>query len=138
MLEVKTSYTFENKPDKSDSELEEVIRQALSMTLEDFARKVMDDVQKVIGGKSLETIYIRCYKTKKKHQGFALKTAKRGVVPDIILGFCGEVEDFEITMLHELLHMFRWDEQAVEARAKEIYRDTHRKPADQKGIKDES
>ncbi|GAJ18279.1 unnamed protein product, partial [marine sediment metagenome] len=44
-----------------------------------------------------------------------------GVCPDIVLGFCGDVEDFEITLIHELLHLFRWDEKMVEMKAREIY-----------------
>ena len=121
-MEVKVSFCIEHEPEKADDELEGRMHQALGMTLEDFTRRVVADVQKAIGGRPARVLCVRCYRTKLKKQGFAVKAMRAGTMPDIILGFCGDVADFEVTMLHELLHITRWDEKAVEAKAKEIYK----------------
>lgn len=105
-MKVIATYVKEHKPETADPELETIIQQALNMTLEDFICRVVEKLQKSIGGRPVRDICIRCYKTKKEKQGFAMKTA-HGSLPDIILGFTGNIEDFEITLLHELLHVTR-------------------------------
>ena len=120
-MTIKIRYVVHENPELEDRELPAILGQALGMTFYKFIEKTLDKVKKEINGRCGKTLHVRCFRTKERKQGWCYKTGG-GILPDIVLGFCGDVEDFEITLIHELLHFFRWDEEMLEAKAKEIYK----------------
>jgi len=106
-----------------DPELPVILYRALGMTFYKFVEITLNKVSKAIKGKHGERLHVRCYRTEKPKVGYCFKSGgKDSVGPDIVLGFCGDIKDLEITLIHELLHLFRWDEKMVEKKAKEIYK----------------
>lgn len=116
---IKTTYVVSGNPELEDQELPVLLYNALGMTFYKFVEITLDKVGNAIKGKRGKQLHVRCFKTKERGQGWCFKTAGWG--PDIVLGFCGDIEDLEITLIHELLHLFRWDEKILEAKARKIY-----------------
>lgn len=121
MTIIKTSYVVSGNPELEDQELPAILCKALGMTFYEFVGITLDKVDKAIKGRRGKHLHVRCYRAKKPKEGICIKTGG-GSIPHIILGFCGDVEDLEITLIHELLHLFRWDEKMVEAKARKIKR----------------
>ena len=119
MTIIKISYVVSGNPELEDKELPAILYNALGVTFYKFVEITLDKVSKAINGRCGKHLHVRCYRTEEPKCGFCLKTGG-GSMPDIVLGFCGDVEDLEITLIHELLHLFRWDEKMIEAKAREI------------------
>lgn len=117
MTIIKISYVVSGNPELEDQELPAILYSALGMTFYKFVEITLDKVRRAINGRCDEYLHVRCYKTKEREHGFCAKP-----ISLIVVGFCGDVEDLEITLIHELLHLFRWDEKMVEAKAREIYK----------------
>ena len=107
MTEIKISYVVGGNPELEDKELPATLSNALGMTFPEFVGTTL-----------------RCFKTEKRMQGWWFRKLSpdpgENSVPDVVVGFCGDIVDLEITLIHELLHLFRWDEKMVEAKAREI------------------
>ena len=121
MTIIKTSYVVSGNPELEDQELPAILYSALGMTFYEFVEITLEKVRETINGRCGDHLHVRSYKSKKPKEGICLKTSGDGFMPDIVIGFCGDIEDLEITLIHELLHLFRWDEKMVEAKAREIY-----------------
>ena len=119
MTVIKTSYVVSGNPELRDQELPAILYSALGMPFYKFVERTLDKVGNAIDGRRGKQLHVRCFRTKERKCGFCLKTGG-GSMPDIVIGFCGDVEDLEITLIHELLHLFRWDEKMIEAKAREI------------------
>lgn len=118
---VKTSFVKEHNPETRDEQLLSILEERLQMPFPRWVELVQRKVAKAIDKEPFPFLYIRCYQTNEPERGGSFKQARgKGEVPDIILGFCGNVFDFQVTLVHELLHIFRWDEDMVEAKALEI------------------
>lgn len=120
-MEILTSYIIKGNPDIQDEALAGDIRQALGTSFETHISRVVDMVRDTVKGRIGSHLHVRCYRTSKLKQGLCFKFSGGRPTPDIILGFTGDVDDFTITLIHELLHLFRWDEKTLEKKAKEIY-----------------
>jgi len=116
MTIIKVSYVTSIHPELEDKELPAILCNALGMTFYEFVERTLDKVSKAIKGKCGKHFHVRCYKAEKLKQGSCFKALNL-----IVVGFCGDIEDLEITLIHELLHLFRWDENMVETKAREIY-----------------
>ena len=123
-MKVVTSYRVKGDPEVNDKTLSSEIQEALGMSLEDYALQIVHKVKKDIGGGIGKELHLRGFRTNTPKQGgcFNVRRLNGDTCPDIVLGFTGSVEDFTITLIHELLHLFRWDERMVEAKAKKIYK----------------
>jgi len=119
--QIKLSFVSSGNPELEDPELPVILYRALGMPFYEFVEITLDKVGNAIKGRRGKRLGVRCFRTEKRKQGWCFKTSG-GSMPDIALGFCGDVEDLEITLIHELLHLFRWDEKMVEAKAIEIYK----------------
>lgn len=119
MTVIKTSYVVSGNPELRDQGLPAILYSALGMPFYKFVERTLDKVGNAIDGRRGKQLYVRCFRTKERKCGWCFKTGGSSM-PDIVLGFCGDVEDLEITLIHELLHLFRWDEKMVEAKAREI------------------
>lgn len=117
MTIIETSYVVSGNPELEDKELPAMLYSALGMTFYKFIEITLGKVRRAINGRCDEHLHVRCYKTKERGQGFCAKPLSL-----IVIGFCGDIEDLEITLIHELLHLFRWDEKMVEIKAGEIYK----------------
>jgi len=124
MTIIKTSYVVSGNPELEDQELPAILYSALGMPFYKFVEITLDKVSKAIKGRCGEYLHVRCFRTEKWKNGYCFKYGggRPDAGPHIVLGFCGDAEDLEITLIHELLHLFRWDEKMVEAKAREIYK----------------
>lgn len=120
MMDITITYAINGNPEEEDRALAASIQEALGEPFETHLIKVVNVVRGSIGGRVGSHLNVRCFRTDKPKTGFCLKHGG-GIVPHIILGFTGDIGDFTITLIHELLHLFRWDERMVERKAKEIY-----------------
>jgi len=116
MTIIKTSYVVSGNPELEDKELPAILNNALGITFYEFVEITLEKVRKAIRGECGRNLHVRCFKAKKPKSGSCLAT-----IDLIVVGFYGDIEDLEVTLIHELLHLFRWDEKMVEAKAKEIY-----------------
>lgn len=41
--------------------------------------------------------------------------------PDMFIGFANDLDNFEISIIHEALHCLRWDEDIVEKKSQELH-----------------
>ena len=123
-MNVGLSYSIEKDPDREDVELAKIISVALGRPLEHLIRESIFKVEQATNLRAnWSGLNVRCHKTTQSGQGFCFKSLRHGegIMPDIILGFTGDVKDFIITLLHELLHLVRYDEQVLDEKALEIY-----------------
>ena len=117
MTVIKTSYVVSGNPELEDQELPAILCNALGKPFAEFVEVTLEKTRKAIKGRCGKHIEVRCHRTKEPKSGSCLKGLDM-----VVVGFCGDVEDLEITLMHELLHLFRWDEKMVEAKAIEIYK----------------
>lgn len=118
------SYVTEGNSEQSNTELAGHIATALGEPLECLIRKLVLKVELDTNlTADWDGLNVRCFRTIKLKQGWCFKDIKHGhsSLPDITLGFTGNKKDFIITLLHELLHLVRWDEQILDEKALEIY-----------------
>lgn len=119
---IKTSYVVSGNPELEDKELPDILCGVLGVPFPEFVEITLDKVRKAIKGRCGKHLEVRCHRTKKPKSGLCLKALNM-----VVVGFCGDIEDLEITLMHELLHLFRWDEKMVEAKAREIQERGQRK-----------
>lgn len=124
---IRTSFVTDDDHKKPDYSLADELYRQLGMPLNKFVKLTVAKTRKAINNKEgLYDLNVRCYRTEKKPSpAFCFKEGRHGDksgMPDIILGFNGDIDDFEIALIHELLHLFRWDEKIIEAEALEIKR----------------
>jgi len=115
MTTIKVSYFISGDPEKEDKELPEMLIKALGMTFYTFVEITLAKVKDAIGGKCGKELLVKCYKG--KSSGSCLKT-----IGMVVVAFDGDIKELEITLIHELLHLFQWDEKIIDAKAKEIYK----------------
>ena len=121
-MEIRTSYITRGNPEVSDETLADDIHQALSIPLETHISQIVGLVKDTINGRVGDSLHVRCFRTDILKQGWCFKSGSRiAQMPDILLGFTGDVADFTVTLIHELLHLFRWDEKILDNKAREIY-----------------
>ena len=110
-MKICTSYIMGDNPEVSDETLAGDIHRALSISLETHISQMVGKVRDSIDGKVGNSLHVRCFRTDTPKQGWCLKEGSRiAPIPDIFLGFTGDVADFTLTLIHELLHLFGWDE----------------------------
>lgn len=119
MTYIKISYVVSGNPELKDQELPAILCSALGMTFYKFVEVTLTKVSKAINERCGKHLHVRCHRSKEPKHGLCLKCGG-GSMPDIVVGFCGDIEDLEITLIHELLHLLRWDEKIIEAKAIEI------------------
>ncbi len=117
MTTIKVSYVVHGNPEIEDQELPSILSNALGMTFHQFVETTLDKVSKAIKSRCGRHLEVRCHRAKTPKSGSCLRALNM-----VVVGFCGDIEDLEITLIHELLHLFRWDEKIVEAKAIEIYK----------------
>ena len=107
-----------------DSDVERKVMEAIgNVAIEGYIQDMVDKVMGTIDGavKKPDYLGLRIIASKHLAHGYAFKTFKdSSTFPGIVIGFAGDIDDFELTIIHELLHYVGWDEYIVEEKSKEI------------------
>lgn len=120
MTNIRIHYAAKGDPELEDPELAPKLATALGMTFYEFVARTLDKTRSTIKGWSGKELYVRVFPTDNPMTGACFKSGG-GKVPHIVIGFCGDIVDLEITLIHELLHLFRWDEKILDKMAWKIY-----------------
>lgn len=108
--------------ERRDYELEERVKGSIG-DIRTFVQNIVDLVYQSLDGevKRADYIGVRIFSSDTPKRGFALKPFRSsGDFPSIIIGFTGDLIDFQETIVHELLHYLGWDEYILERKTKEI------------------
>ena len=94
--------------------------------LEEHITLLFKEVLKAINKEAdFSDYFIRIIRSDNPKEGWAFRRNLRGgtygQVPDIVVGFANDYEEFDKTLIHEVLHMLNWDEEVVEAKTQEIH-----------------
>lgn len=107
-----------------DMGLEQKVKLALGNTdLNDYIRDIVNRVFSAVDGyiEKVNYLGVRIVATDNPKCGWAFRMNKPNLFPSMIIGYAGNLAEFEKTIIHEILHYIDWDEYIVEKKTQEIF-----------------